>query len=426
MWENETRKSIIRNVIIALVLIGAVGGLLMAMKAVSQQINDEDKKLSEAHSNQQQQQVDEREDTIAWIKQEYQTDMDTVAKYMPGIVCWGDSLTTGSSGNVSFPYTLQKYINVYLCDIYQFHMSIPNAESYHGVDWDDFKVSIPVVNMGGGRENGPTVLGRAGVEPYVVKKDFVIPAGVEPVAVSIEAPDGQAVSPLTAGSVGMNPITIAGVEGTLSLETVYGVKNYFFERTEPGTEVTVEKGTPIIVACADDYKDYIHVVWLGSHCGYITAKDLVSQTKRLLERQSQNPDRYIVIGPVSFNGGWTGDTIQFLDNVDTAMMQAFGSHYINARKYLIEDGLNDAGLSPVGNDTQQISQGYVPESFRGNNGSGELNGKAYDLIGKLVYQRMERLGYFEEIRRELYIDEVTREILRTVPKYFETQLNIAS
>ncbi len=35
----------------------------------------------------------------------------------------------------------------------------------------------------------------------------------------------------------------------------------------------------------------------------------------------------------------------------------FGRHYINQRKYMIEYGLSDAGITPTVEDTTAISQG---------------------------------------------------------------------
>lgn len=58
---------------------------------------------------------------------------------LPGVVCWGDSLTAGFSGNVSYPSTLQKYIDTYLCDIYDFASTVDNAQDYSRLD--SFEIS---------------------------------------------------------------------------------------------------------------------------------------------------------------------------------------------------------------------------------------------------------------------------------------------
>lgn len=425
MWENERKKTIVRNVIICLVLVVVAAGLLVGMFLIRQQIAAEDALLSAEHDSQRQELNDAREGNLEAVQQEYETDLETLAQYLPGIVCWGDSLTAGSSGNVSYPLTLQKYINAYLCDIYDLRYSVDNPESYARVDWEDYKISIPVVNLGAGQEDSTTILGRSGVVPYVVASDLVIPAGTESVPVSIMSENGKTVAPLTAGNAGVNPVTIAGVEGTLTRTANaqgWSQYSYQFTRLEEGAETPVAKGTEIVTACTEEYRDYVHIVWLGTYGEFTNPETLVAETEALLSRQTENSDRYLVIGPCTYKGSWDPLQTYSMDAIDSAMLQAFGNRYINLRKYLIEDGLRDAGITATKNDTTNISQGKVPDSFRSNAGAADLNGVAYELLGKLVYERMELLGYFDEVREELNLDKITQDILKTDPNYFENAL----
>ena len=167
----------------------------------------------------------------------------------------------------------------------------------------------------------------------------------------------------------------------------------------------------------------MHIVWLGTYGDFTTPEKLVNETKLLLSRQDSNPDRYLVIGPCALRGAWTNADPATLNGVDSAMMQAFGNHYINVRKYLMTDGLTDAEITPSREEKLVIQQGGVPTSFRSNASGADLNGTAYKLIGKLVYDRMESLGYFDEVRQELGLDKTTQEILKTNPKYFENILS---
>ena len=54
MWENEGRKTLIRNTLIFLLLVAAAAGLLMAMITVKKQIDAEDELLQAESSNQRQ------------------------------------------------------------------------------------------------------------------------------------------------------------------------------------------------------------------------------------------------------------------------------------------------------------------------------------------------------------------------------------
>ena len=223
MWENETKKVWIRNIVIFIVLVIVAGALLVTMLQVKKQIDAEDEQLESQSSNQRQELSEVRQENLDVIQQGYDADMQTAQEYLPGIICWGDSLTAGSSGNVSFPAILQKYINIYLCDVYDFRSTVTNPQDYDSrVDWEDYTLTVPVVNMGAGMEDSATVLGRSGVRPYIVSKAFTIPAACEAVSLSISSMDKKQVNPLTAGNGGLNPVTIAGVQGTLSLVSQSG------------------------------------------------------------------------------------------------------------------------------------------------------------------------------------------------------------
>jgi hypothetical protein len=88
----------------------------------------------------------------------------------------------------------------------------------------------------------------------------------------------------------------------------------------------------------------------------------------------------------------------------------------------MEDGMRDAGLSVTSQDKQSINNGCVPNSFRSNASGADLNGVAYDLLGKLVFERMDRLGYLDEVRQQLNLEKSIQEILKEDPAYFENRL----
>ena len=189
----------------------------------------------------------------------------------------------------------------------------------------------------------------------------------------------------------------------------------------------MEKGTNIITAATDAYKDYIHIIWLGAYEDTLDPKKLVSDTEALLQRQNINTDRYLVIGPCSYGGSWTESSTsaarRTLDSVDSAMLQAFGDRYINLRKYLMEDGLRDAGITETKEDKESLALGKIPDSFRSSTSGADLNGIAYELLGRLVYERMDRLGYLDEVREALKLEKTIQDILKDEPQYFEKRMN---
>ncbi len=415
MWGRDSRKKLLLNAFLVILIAAVLGGLVFFMLKLRAQTEEHDKELAEMQVQQVQQQAEARTESLTAIDNEYARQMKVVADYMPGIVCWGDNTTAASSGILNYPYVLQTYINTYICDIYDFSSTIDNARDFARLDWKKYKVSIPVVNLGTGRESSHTIIGRA--TGYVLSSDALI--GNEPVTVYFTSPTGETVTPLTGGDVSFNNVTIGDIEGKLVLDTTNynydGSANYVFTRITQGPEVTVPAGTPVIPASAGMYKDYIHVVMLGMYGEYDDGADLVEQVKTLLARQKS--DRYIILGPYSHDIFSSNSS---MDNVDSAMLQAFGSKYISVRKYLLGDGYAAAGMSATKEDTYYIDQGLVPPSFRVASHNEELNSVAHKLIGKLVYNRMDNLGYFDEVKKELGITEVTKKILQNDPEYFET------
>jgi len=276
--------------------------------------------------------------------------------------------------------------------------------------------------MASGKESSYTILGRAGVDPFTTYEEITIPADTTPVALSLISSDGKYVTPLTGGDAGVNNVVIDGIEGKLSLSSeeynYNGMLSYSFTRLNPGSEKVIPAGTVVKTASEDLYKDYIHVVLIGMYGEYETGEDLVQQVKKLLSRQNLNSERFIVLGPYAHN--IYSVSTSAMESVDTAMLQAFGNRYISIRKYLIGDGYTDAGISPTSEDKYYISQEIVPPSFKVASHSEELNSLAHKLIGKLVYTRMDSLGYFDEIKQELNLTETTKQIIKDDPQYFES------
>ncbi len=421
MWENTRRKRIILNIFLSLLIIAILAVLGFFLLQIREQNRAHDEELSAIYAQQQKQQTEARQENLTAIDAEYQRQIETVAAYVPGIVCWGDNTTAAVSGMLNYPYVLQIYINTYLCDIYDFSSTIPNALDYTRLDWTKYKMSIPVVNMASGKESTYTIMGRAGVDPYVLSQDLTIPAEPEAVEVFFTSSEGKPVTPLTGGDIGVNNVRIAGIEGKLVLSgdnTYYDTSlHYLFERLTPGDEVTIPAGTALETASEDLYKDYIHVVLVGMYGSYDSVDDLVQQVKTLVARQTQNSDRFIVLGPYA-DTTYTFSAYE-LETMDKTMMQAFGSRYISIRKYLIGDGYTDAGKSPTAEDKYYINQEVVPPSFKVASHSEELNSLAHKLIGRLIYMRMDSLGYFDEIKDELNLNETTKNIIKENPNYFE-------
>ena len=327
----------------------------------------------------------------------------------------GDAITAGSAGGVSYPDTLQDLIDAAIVDRYNFYGTLETPELYTRLkleDWQKFTVEIPVINMGSGKESSYTVLGRNGAIPYITSEDLIIPSGCEAVKISFTSETGDVVTPLTQGDAGINNVTIAGIEGKLTLDLESYTSNhkniYYFTRSNPGSEVTVPAGAEIITAASTMYRDYIPVIFIGTYDWELSqwedtsVEELIATQKAIIDHQIANKDRYIIIGLYYMNNRWDYGRYEF-EKYETAMAQEYGNHFINIRKYLCSDGLSDAGITPTKDDTHDIDSGLVPTSLRSAAEPSELNAKGYELLGKVVFDRLDKLGYFTEVKDELGI-----------------------
>ena len=407
MWEKES-KHIGVKILLVLLILALLAALFYGYRYVKAQEEAQDAELLKVYTEHQQEQSAAKQATYESLEALYQADLDAIKTWLPGVVCWGDVLTAGSAGGVSYPDTLQELIDEKIVDRYDFRESLDDPDVYTRVEWKDYVVEIPVVNMGSGTETSATVVGRNGAIPYVISQEFVIPAETESVQIFFTNENGEQVLPLTQGDVGVNNVTIAGVEGKLSLDLEsYQSRHsniYYFTRLTPGAEVTVEPGTEIITSASDLYRDYIPVIFLGTYDGeYSTVEELIAYQKAIINHQIANQDRYIILGLYYMKNRWDYGLSADLDTFETARLQEYGDHFINVRKYFCSDGLTDAKIGATAQDTRDIAKGLVPTSLRSAAEASELNARGYRLLGELVYNRMDKLGYFDEVKDELGI-----------------------
>jgi lysophospholipase L1-like esterase len=293
---------------------------------------------------------------------------ERIVESFPGIICWGDSLTAGAHGNgTTYPKVLEALIakNVY-----------PN---------------IQVTNCGIGGENTNTIIGRAGSVPYIISTSFTIPSDTTQVKIKFASSNGSSVAPLRQGDCGVNPVIINGISGQIKIEQESSTSkefSYFFSRSSPGKVVDVEVGTEIITSGSLLYNNYIPVIFIGQNGGWNGIDDLISQQNSIVNSQKKIQDKYLILGLSS------GDAIGRTD-LEKAMLSYYGDKYINLRKYLSSDGIVDAGLKPTDQDIEAMKIGSVPPSLLSD--SVHLNSSGYSLVGKLVFERMVKLGYFDDV-----------------------------
>jgi hypothetical protein len=204
---------------------------------------------------------------------------DAITKELPGIVCWGDSLTAGAGGKgTTFPKVLESMIskNVY-----------PN---------------IPVVNCGIGGEDSNTIIGRAGSIPFVVSKPFILPSDNSKIEISISSSNGSPVAPLRQGDCGLNPIQILGIDAQISIKqesSTSKVFYYFITRSKAGEAKEIVAGTKILSSGSLLYANFIPVIFIGQNGGWKDVDDLITQQMSIINSNKRNRDQFIILGLTS-------------------------------------------------------------------------------------------------------------------------------
>lgn len=285
---------------------------------------------------------------------------------IPGFVAWGDSLTNGAGGEgVNYPMVLQKLI-------------VSNVDN------------ISVVNNGVGGETTNTIMGRIGNVPFVVEKEFTIPeTSEEEVEIKLSSSNGNDVAPLRQGDLAMNPVTINGVKGTITIDQEdYTSENftYYFKRLSSGESILVDDNTIVETDSSEKYENFVPIVFMGTNGGFSSNANFISQINSVLDMDKSN-EKYIVIGLTTENR-YNGD-------LEKMMESEYGERYINIKEIISDSGLERAGIKPTAEDIEAMKKGEIPPSLLSDDI--HFNSIGYDLIGNIVYERMVDIGYFDNI-----------------------------
>lgn len=123
--------------------------------------------------------------------------------------------------------------------------------------------------------------------------------------------------------------------------------------------------------------------------GNLDYNNLVDQYQAMIDHNGNN--YFIIIGDTD---GSDEDRADW----DYTLQQAFGDHFINMRRYLIDlaanGGLSQFGITLNDFDYLKISRGEVPFALKSD--ESHLNSYGYWLEGKAVYDRGLELGYWVE------------------------------
>lgn len=284
----------------------------------------------------------------------------------PNIInCFGDSLTegAGSTATHDFPAVLPTLLGG----------------------------GFTVRNLGIGGESSKAVTMRQGGIPLYVNP-FTIPATTTAVLCTLPQTLGYDVDILKhAGAVvdanyaklAINPVTIAGIQGTLSRPDV-GNNDYYFTRLVAGSEVVLTRPTFVNTYANANYRSDIAVIWEGTNDTSLTTEQIMQIQQYTVDNLKHN--KYIIVGLTAKN------LFADIATRNTAMMQKWGKHFLDIRTYILSYGLADANITPTTQDDTDISNGEIPTSLRSD--ATHLNDAGYSVVANQIYKKGVDLGYW--------------------------------
>lgn len=228
---------------------------------------------------------------------------------------------------------------------------------------------------------------RQGGKPIQVSP-FIIPPTKASTEVIITNEDGMELNFDYSKNGGLNPCTIQGVEGLLSIIN----DKYYFTRAESGDETLVLTPTTVETRAMQLRTKDICVFFLGDDKIFETPEKAVEIYQSMVDFLAKSENKnYLVIGPIK-------GEIETLDKANRLLSEAFGDNFLDLREYLINQAHTDLGIQLSEDDKVLADNSIVPYIYfsNHNNNTEYFSAEGADAAGLAVFDKLESLGYFAD------------------------------
>lgn len=187
--------------------------------------------------------------------------------------------------------------------------------------------------------------------------------------------------------------TLAGVPGVMSKAAVAagGTPVYVFTRDTPGAAVACPAGTPFVMDSAVEGRDHVAFIWTGRNNINDNVRDRV---RRMVEFLTPHTKRFLVISPTTATTEIAGSSAhtRFVQ-VGAELAADWGDRYVDIRRYYIDHGLADAGITPTADDLNAIAGDTIPPSLMRVGDSIHFNDAAQQLHAHQLFERAQQNGW---------------------------------
>jgi len=303
---------------------------------------------------------------------------------VPEIVCWGDSLMTGNSGD-SLTASLNSVLtkNLFKNLTNTFHAALEDGERT--------TPSCTIINMGVENEELRQILVRAGANRLYLGEDIDVSSSVEPVPVLFsdeEVPDDDKDEKGGEDEYGeftfadqkidtFGQVTISGIRGTLQKSNDWidpTHPKYVFIRNHEGDPQKIEAGTRVELENASKYIGDVPVFYF-ENISNLPVDDIILGLKKLVERYA--------------------DTNNWTDDNETDPEQETVANNYNLPFVLICRTTEGSNLDKSLKD--EFGEHYICTSIY----SSEMRESAFLTLAQDVYKSLDNQGCFTDIREQI-------------------------
>lgn len=305
------------------------------------------------------------------------------------VVCWGDSLTEGIGGNgTNYPKVLEKNIREYVEKLIL--ESGQSSENQKLLFAEAEKVKV--YNEGISGESSLSIAARAGGVLLKTTEELHFGWLDKKKEISFLTEDGRVAEPWHSDELGPADVTVNGIDGKLRFNNKE--YRYYFQRDGWGMKENIPSGTTIMVLGPERYQDAFTVIFMGQNGGYTDFADLIAQQKSMIPQNILEERRFLILG-------LTSGTREERKQLEDAMEEAFGENYVNLREALSGERVAEYVTELSQEDYQSMEKGEVPQALRAPQDMVHLNEHGYEMIGDIVFERMQKMGVFDTIRAEI-------------------------
>lgn len=309
----------------------------------------------------------------------------------PRIICWGDSITYGLGSGEGAIMTDGGVIDI---------------TDWAYTDTLAYYTGLDVYNLGVSGETSYEIAIRQGGLKMYISKAVIVKAGKK-TRVSITDESGNPVELGNFNGYGIDseePENVVYIDGApYQLTNEGGIWYISFYGNDVTGSVKIKKNSQVMTKAAYDMtgsneSQDVLVIQMGSNGGWEDYDMLIAQYNAMIVNSGIK--NYIIIGDTD-NPHESVESDRYQDMKDaglydtgweTALSEAFGSHFINMRTYMLDNAFAVTGLEPTVEDYDDINHGNVPMSIKSD--YTHMNSYGYYVIGKAVYEKGTELGYW--------------------------------